>query len=138
VIAELVALKQARGMSEDYTKDLRQRLTCFAGCFAVNISSISTSDVQCWLDGLKLGNQSIKNFRTVLHTLFEFAEIRGYVIKGVNPVTATESIKVKSGNVQIFSPDEMAALLQSASSDFLPLLAIGAFAGLRTAEMERI
>jgi integrase len=138
VVAELVALKQVRGMSEDYTRDLRQRLVRFAKSFSVNISSITTGDVQRWLDGLKLGTQSVKNFRTVLHTLFEFAEARGYVMKGGNPVTGTESIKVKSGEIQIFSPDEMSTLLKSTSSNFLPVLAIGAFAGLRTAEVERI
>ncbi len=94
--------------------------------------------MQRWLDGLRLGTQSVKNFRTVLHTLFQFAEACGYVIKGGNPVAGTESMKVKSGEIQIFSPVELTALLKSASSDFLPLLALGAFAGLRTAEVERI
>jgi integrase len=139
VVAELIALKLARGMSADYTNDLRQRLTRFAKDFSsVDIYTIKTSDVQRWLDGLKLGAQSVKNFRTVLHTLFEFSETRGYIFKGGNPVVGTESVKVNGGDIQIFTPDEIAKLLNAAAPDFLPLVAIGAFAGLRTAETERI
>jgi len=138
VVAELVTLKESRGMSPSYTHDLRNRLTRFSNAFAVDISTITTSDAQRWLDGLKLGTQSIKNFRTVLHTLFEFAEARGYIFKGSNPIVGTESVKVNSGEIQIFTPEEMAALLKSASPSFLPLVAIGAFAGLRAAEGERI
>jgi len=137
-ITELVALKKTRGMSDDYTNDLRQRLTRFAKDNSVDISSVTTGDVQRWLDGLKLGSQSVKNFRTVLHTLFEFAEARGYIIKGSNPVADTESVKVKGGAIQIFTTDEIAKLLKHASKDFLPMVAIGAFAGLRSAEVERI
>lgn len=138
VVAELVALKQSRGLSVDYTKDLRQRLTRFAKDFGQNISDITTGDVQRWLDGLKLGPQSIKNFRTVLHTFFDFAESRGYIIKGGNPVVDTENVKVNGGNVEIFTTEEIGKLLKGASADFLPMVAIGAFAGLRTAELERL
>jgi integrase len=135
---ELVALKKSRGLSASYTNDLRNRLTRFSDAFSVDISTITTSDAQRWLDGLKLGSQSVKNFRTVLHTLFEFAEARGYIFKGSNPIVSTESVKVNGGDIQIFAPDEITALLKSSASDFLPLVAIGAFAGLRAAEAERI
>jgi integrase len=161
VVAEVVALKKSRGLSASYTNDLRNRLTRFAKAFGANpstitepdlkdeagndtrnrgvdISTVDTSDAQRWLDSLKLGTQSVKNFRTVLHTLFEFAETRGYVFKGGNPVADTESISVNGGDIQIFTPDEIAALLKSATPDFLPFVAIGAFAGLRSAEIERI
>jgi integrase len=136
--AELVAVKKSRGMSDDYTNDLRQRLKRFSDRFGVNIASVTTSDVQKFLDDLNLGAQSVKNFRTVLHTLFEFAEARGYIIKGGNPVASTEGVKVRGGRIQIYTPAEITSLLKAASADFLPLVAIGAFAGLRAAEIERI
>jgi hypothetical protein len=86
VVAELIAAKEARGKSLRYIGDLRSRLTRFAESFAVDVSTITTADVQRYLDGLKLSAQTAKNFRTVLHTLFSFAESRGYVFKGGNPV----------------------------------------------------
>ncbi len=81
-----------------------------------------------WLDGLKLGTQSwSKTSRTVLHTLFEFAEARGYVLKGANPVASTEAVKVNGGDIEIFTPEEIGKLLKGASATFLPMVAIGAF-----------
>ncbi len=138
VVAELIAAKEARGASVRYIGDLRARLTRFADAFAVDISTVTTADVQRWLDGLKLAPQTAKNFRRVLYTLFGFAETRGYVFKGGNPVTGTERISANGGDIQIFRPDEISALLTNATPDFLPLLAIGAFAGLRAAEAGRI
>ena len=138
VISELIAAKEARGKSDRYVGGLRVRLKRFADTFAVDISAVTTADVQKWLDGLKLAPQTVKNFRTCLYTLFAFAESRGYVFKGGNPVEDTESISVNGGDIQIFTPDEIAALLKAATREFLPFLALGAFAGLRSAEIERI
>lgn len=138
VVTELIAAKEARGRSARYIGDLRARLTRFADNFSVDISSITGADVQRWLDGLKLAPQTAKNFRTVLHTLFAFAESRGYIFKGGNPVADTEHISANGGKIEIFTPDEIAGLLKAASRDFLPVVALGAFAGLRTAEIERL
>jgi integrase len=68
--------------------------------------------------------------------LFEFAVARGYASD--NPVVSAESVKVSGGDVQIFTPAEIERLLKAASPAFLPCLAIGAFAGLRSAEIERL
>ena len=104
----------------------------------MDISTVTTADVQRWLDGLKVAPQTAKNFRTVLFTLFEFAASHGYVIKGSNPVADTEAITANGGAIEIYSPAEITALLQAASKDFLPVLALCAFAGLRSAEAERL
>jgi integrase len=138
VVAELIAAKEARGKSARYTGDLSARLTRFAEEFAVDISTVTTPDVQKWLDNLKLSAQSARNFRTVLYTLFAFAEKRGYIFKGGNPVEGTEAIEANGGDIQIYAPDEITALLKAASRKFLPVIALGAFAGLRTAEIERL
>ena len=138
VVAELIAAKEARGKSARYIGDLRARLTRFAETFAVDISTVTTADVQRWLDGLKLAPQTAKNFRTVLYTLFAFAESRGYIFKGGNPVEGTEHISANDGNIEIFTPNEIAGLLKTATREFLPVIALGAFAGLRAAEIERL
>ena len=137
VVTELITAKEARGKSVRYVGDLRSRLTRFSEAFVVDISTVTTADVQRYLDGLKLAPQTAKNFRTVLHTLFAFAESRGYVFKGGNPVVDTESIAANGGAIEVFTPKEVAALLKSALT-FRPVIFLAAFAGLRTAEIERI
>jgi site-specific recombinase XerD len=139
VVAELLKVKGSRGASVRYAKDLRLRLERFAGDCNKDCCNVTIADLQAWLDALSLSPQSYRNYRTVLHTLFEFAVARGYAAD--NPVAGVEKLKVRNGDVEIFKPVEIARLLESARAnypDYLPSLAIGAFAGLRSAEIERL
>jgi integrase len=71
--------------------------------------------------------------------VFSYAESRGIIER--NPISRTAKPKLVNGSPEIFSVDELRALLESANSnapDVLPMLAIGAFAGLREAEIQRL
>ncbi len=136
MVEDLISVKESRKASARYVQDLRSRLERFAGDFKKDIGSVTTAEIQAWLDGLKLATQSYVNFRRVLHLLFGFAVARGHAFE--NPVAGAERVKVRNGDTEIFTPDEIARLLSAAEADFLPVLAIGAFAGLRTAEIERL
>lgn len=138
-VAELVALKSARGKSERYIRDLRSRLACFADAFQCDCAHVQTADVQAWLDRMKLAPRSVRNYRNALATLFSFAESRGYLAKGSNPIADTEQVTTNGdGKIEIFTPAEVTRLLACAPADFLPLIALGAFAGLRSAEALRL
>ena len=69
-------------------------------------------------------------------TLFGFAVARGLVAD--NPVKATQAVKADDVALQIFTPTEMRKLLGAASGGFLPSIVLGAFAGLRSAELKRL
>jgi integrase len=143
VVTELIALrekrtKNGRPASKRYIKDLRSRLTRFGESFAVDISTLTKADIQRYLDGLNAAPQTVKNFRTVLNTLFSYAESRGYIFKGSNPVEETEQISSNGGKIEIYTPEEIGKLLNAAPKAFLPFVALAAFAGLRTAEIERL
>lgn len=136
VVAEMLAVKQSRGASARYQQDLHSRLTRFAKDFRKDACNVTTAEIQAWLDARKLASQTYTNFRRVIHSLFEFAIARGYAVD--NPVAGVEKVDVRGGEVEIFTPAEIARLLAAASASFLPCLAIGAFAGLRSAEIERL
>jgi len=136
VVAELLQVKEARGASPRYLEDLRARLNRFAVDCQRDTCNVTTSDIQAWLDGLKLSAQNYRNFRTVLNTLFEFAVARSYASD--NPVERVERVKVRNGEIKIYTPAEIARLLAAASPDFRPCIALGAFGGLRSSEIERL
>jgi len=139
VVAEFLEIKKNRKASERYLKDLRLRLELFADDCRKDTCNVTTADLQDWLDGLRLAPGNYRNYRTVLHTLFKFAVARNYAAD--NPVERVERVKVNGGDVEIFTPAEITRLLHAAkehSPDFTPCLAIGAFAGLRSAEIERL
>jgi integrase len=138
LVDELITTKKGRKKSKRYVQDLRSRLDRFAKTFKGNIGDITTAQIQSWLDGLELAPQSYINYRRVVYSLFAFAEARGYIFKGSNPVEAVESVEADDREVEVFTPSEIARLLAEASPDFLPCLAIGCFAGLRSAEIERL
>lgn len=136
VVQELLAVKAGRGASARYQEDLRARLLRFAADFKVDVGDVATADIQGWLDKLGVAPQTYQNFRRVLHLLFAHAVARGHAID--NPVEGVETLKTRGKELGIFTPGEMARLLDAASPGFLPSLAIGAFAGLRSAEIERL
>ncbi|MSU21394.1 MAG: hypothetical protein EXS30_08355, partial [Pedosphaera sp.] len=139
VVAEFLKIKAARQASERYMRDLTGRLERFAADCRKDACDVTTADIQDWNDAQKLSPQSYRNYRTVLHTLFKFAVARGYASD--NPVEGVERVKVSGGDVEVFTPVEIARLLEAVQRvvpEWLPCLAIGAFAGLRSAEIERL
>jgi integrase len=139
VVTDFLKVKTNRSASDRYMRDLNGRLSRFAGDCVKDCCDVTGAEIQEWLDGLGLSPQSYRNYRTVLHTLFSFAVAKGYAAD--NPVEATERVKVRNGDVEVFTPVEVARLLEAARvnyPDYLPVLAIGAFAGLRSAEIERL
>ncbi|HEY3855975.1 MAG TPA: hypothetical protein VGO67_16425 [Verrucomicrobiae bacterium] len=136
VVSELIAVKVSDGASDRYVQDLRSRLSRFAESFKTEIGKVTKEQIQAWFDGLGLGPQSHGNFRRVVGLLFKFAVARGYATS--NLVDGIDKKKVRGGDVEIFATEEIQKMLAAADPEFLPVLAIGAFAGLRTAEIERL
>src|SRR5262245_5046799 len=137
VVAELLAARSADGMSARYLGDLRVRLGRFVAAFGEEmITALSASRIDQWLRGLGVGPVTRNTFRRRLGVLFSFAKRRGYVTE--NPVADVERAKERETEIEILSVNEVVRLLECAGSDVLPFWAIGAFAGLRRAEIERL
>ena len=137
LVDKLLSAKKSDGASERYLIDLRCRL----GQFSENFGDRIVSEIQCheideWLRGLKVSPVTRNNSRRVLRTAFSFAVKRNYCVD--NPVTKTAKAKEVDGIIGILTVAEAARLLENATPDVLPYLAIGLFAGLRRAEIERL
>ena len=139
VADEMIELQTKRGKTKLYVEDLHWRLARVADAFKMDIARVTTADVQMWLDGMKAAPRSVKNFRAAASGLFKFAEARGYIARGENPVAGTERIKIRNGEpISIFTPAEVRRLLAAAKDYFKPVIALQAFAGLRSAEVMRL
>jgi integrase len=139
VANELIELKTRRKASERYLQDLRYQLNKLAEKFSVNVDTVTTGDLQLWFDRLDAAPRTVRNIRSAAAALFRFAEARCYIGKGDNPATGTEKIKAKNGeDIEIYSPVELARLLDAAPDSIRPAMAIQAFTGIRTAELMRL
>jgi hypothetical protein len=132
---ELIKNRKASGASQRYCYDLKLRLGRFSRNFGDrSISTINTAEIDDWLTGLNLAPVTRNTFRRDLTTFFSFCITRRYCLD--NPVAKTRKAKEVDGEIGILSVDETARLLEAADHASLPYFAIGAFAGLRPAELQ--
>ena len=149
IVEELVAAKEADHVSDVYIKDLNSRLGRFAERFTEKISTVTAGEIGDFLRQLRgkdaEGNETIvllgksrNNYRRAIGTLLNFAVARGYLCKGDLAVEDLAMAREQNGEIEIFRPEEMANLLEAADDALIPFLTIGAFAGLRHAELQRL
>jgi integrase len=141
---ELVKVKKSDGASHRYIGDLQSRLKQFAKSFdGKPVAEITSTDIDNWLRSLSDSNTgkllaatTRNNFRRVLMVAFNFAQDRGYCVG--NPVEKTAKAKTIDTVPGILTVEETSRLLENAPKELVPYVAIGAFAGLRRAELERL
>jgi integrase len=99
---------------------------------------LTTAEIEDFLRGLGLSGRSRNNYRRAIATLVYFAETRGYLPKGTVAIESVAVAKEEQGEIEVFTPEEMARVLEAAEPALIPFLTIGAFAGLRHAEIVRL
>jgi integrase len=137
---EVVELKRKAGRSAKYIRDLKQKLARFCQDFGkMPVAAITVEEIDKWLSDLNYAPKSRAQYRANIGVLFSHAERREMIDK--NPVPRTEKPKLLDASPEIFTPDELRSLLETASREapnVVSMLAIGAFAGLREAEIQRL
>ena len=136
---EMLEAKRAAKLSAAHVLDLKIRLNRFCESFEINLCDVTGIMIEKWLDGMKISGRSKQNYLRVVTSLFRFAIRRRYLPKeSFGEIEAVQPPKVDNREVVIFTPDEIREILASAKSKMVPWLAIGAFAGLRSAEIDRL
>ena len=122
--------------------DVRVRLPRFVADMPADarVSDIEKSDVQQWLAGLNVAAQTRKNFQRVLHTFFEWSAEKGYSEGNAATMkrAAGKRAKIATRPVEIFTPAELRVILETCPPEILAFHVLGAFCGLRSAELERL
>ena len=144
----LLSLKR-RGAGRQHELKITRHLTRFEDEFKDWLAcDMSAEVIADWLGNLKalttggkktkrkVSARTVNHYRTALTQLFN----HGYKIGAVevNPMDHMEVMKVKSGEIGILTPAQVAALLSHAADELLPGLALGFFAGIRRAELGRL
>ena len=140
VASEFIASRQSSGVSDTYVKSCGYNLKRFTDRIKGNITDISTADINRFLGNLgKLGPVSRNTIRRNLITMFSFAKKQGYLHPDRKTAAElSESFKLPDTAIEIFTPEEMRRILLAAHARILPLIAIGGFAGIRSAEILRL
>jgi integrase len=127
-------------MSKTYIDDLKKRLARFCADFGERkIAGITVEELDNWLRALPGSPKSRANYRANIGVLFSYATKRRML--DFNPIAHTAKPKLPDNPPEIFTVDELQSLLEASqrtAPDVLPMLAIGAFSGLRDAEIKRL
>jgi integrase len=139
VVTHLLESKEQDGTGKRHLNQLRWMLNRFAAAFPGPILDVTSADVDTWLRGLGVSQSSRNSMLRYLSILFSFAQTSNYLPD--DRPTATSGIKkakVVSNDATVFTPDQLTAILHAAPQHLIPTLAIGAFSGIRMAELARL
>jgi integrase len=139
VVDEFLWAIIAQGRSARYVEDCTSRLSKAAKAFRGYIQRVTSSDIDSWLDSIKAAGRTRNNYRATLCTLFSFARSRGYLPR--NERTDAElcmKASDRGGEIGIYTPAQLSTMLTGIEAKWVPFVALGAFAGLRTAEIHRL
>ncbi len=116
-----------------YRAILRAQLLPAFGDMA--IESITTSMIEAWIAGVHLAPSTRTKALVLMHGIFKRAR-RVYGLP-VNPVTDVEKPPMRrSGDIEVFSPEEVMALVRAAASEQdAAIYLTAAFTGLRRGEL---
>lgn len=145
VLRDLIADRQASGCSQEHLRDFEKRLRPFAEAFACPIASIHPAAVRDYLASLRgakgqaLSPRSRENSRRLITALFNFAAQQRLIGRDLaQEIAEIPAPKIRPTPTTTFTSLEIKKILDAASGPDRALIAIGAFAGLRTAELHRL
>ena len=135
-----VASREAAQLSDTYIKGLRCYFKSlkrqFGPCL---IADLTTQQLDGVLQQARLGVVTKNNMRRTLVTLFKWARNQGYL--QADRKTAAERAMTfnEPGTAPaIFTPEELTRIIAVCPENLLPHIVIGAFAGIRSAEIARL
>lgn len=138
IVDEMLKTKEGEQLSDAWIKDLRIRCGKFAASFSCALSTIRTAEIYEWLSKLKIKQKTRLNYRICVAALYSYAKARGYLPKDWDVMDDVPIPEVKRGDIKIFTPEQLTRLLEHVGEELIPYAAVGAFAGLRGSERERV
>lgn len=150
-------------VSQRRLEDQKNRLERFIQYFKPSriVATITAKEVEKWLAGLMkleyvenddgkhirkesreaVSTNTKKTYRLAVSSFFSYCLKNGYIDGAENPISKVDSFNVKNTDTpEIYTVNEARYMLSvsQAESDIRAFLAIGLFAGLRTAEIHRL
>jgi integrase/recombinase XerD len=138
LIPQLIKSKHSQGLTRAYVLSLKCYMIKAIEALGPNkfASEITTREINEYLESLSVGLVSRNCIRMMLCTTFSFARQNGYCLE--NPAYMSIRAKEVEKAVGVYAPKQLAKLLENATADWVPFIAIGAFAGLRVSELGKL
>jgi len=166
VVKEFLAAKEAgmatrikgkgKTVSERYLYGLRKKLEKVAGHFnGTLISLVTAEEINRFVHEIRgvkgrptkrknapapkpISGRTKNNYLQAINVLLAFAKKQKYVPRDFAVMDEVDQAEEDEFDIEIFTAEEITKILAAVRPEALPALAIGAFAGIRTAEVCRL
>ena len=144
VYTKFLAGLERDGASARYIEDCKSRMGQIKDTFRGFIHAVEKTDLENWINAKKISIKTRKNYRTAAVTLWSFAKAEGYLPRDrqteaeILPNRKRTKAAKLSAEIGVYEPADLRKILAHAPAHLLPVFAIGAFAGLRSAELHRL
>jgi integrase len=124
--------------SKERQRQLVGALGALAKAFNAQVDRITSAEISSYLTALPVAERTKRNHRDVIGFFNRWLVMRGYLPKGTDWLESVQNYSGrKLSEIEIYTAQEVTRLLLAAG-DMMPFIAIGAFAGLRHAEIARL
>lgn len=134
-----VKSKEGKGKSGYHITRIKNDLTKFAGRFTGYLADLDSAEVEEYLnsigdDEVKIGPRRWNNILESIVALHRYARTQQLLPAEKTPVELIEKRKA-TVTILTYTPKEIRALLAVVEPEWVPYIAIGAFAGIRPQEL---
>ncbi len=139
-VTEFLAVKKSNeGLSTQNGKTLKKHLTPFSKMFGQTpLASISVPQLEAFLVSKPWKNRTRKNIRASVVTFFRWCRTCEFLPDEKTAAEKMETPIVGDTTPETYEPAEMRLMLEDVLPKYLPWLATGGFAGVRTDEIAPI
>ena len=141
LIEEFISEEILRGLDNNTVRDKKSKLQSATDTFPMKPTQVLASHISKFLASIQNAKTS-NNFRSTLVQFFDWMMARNHYPATTNPVRLSRPRRIAAKDPVPTSPQDLRVLLAAADRLRLPdailLIAIGAFAGLRQAEILRL
>jgi integrase len=137
-VDEMIETRTKDGTGDAYVRVLKVYLNQFKESFNCQLRAVTTGQLADYLRNQKVSARSKNNARATIGAFFKFCKERGWLPRDHEGIELVPKFKEKPTDITIYSPWEVMQFLNHSRPEMVPFLAIGAFAGLRSAEIERL
>jgi len=137
VLPDYLASLTSRQLSKRHVETCRAHLTRLSKHFQGPIGSITTEQLQAYLDSQEWAPKTRLQHRTTIRAFWSWAERHGH-LKCAKPAVQLSRPKVLPKTPDVFTAEQIHRLLREASFDLRAAIALGAFGGIRSAEIARL
>lgn len=140
VVARYIADSKSKNLRPRTITDLETRLYPFSADFGERrLSEVTLDELKDWINDENLQMRTRINYLTKISQLYNYALKRPVKWVDTNLTELIDRPTVEETTPEVFTVEQAKALLENAGKfGLIPYIALGLFAGLRSAEMMRL